>query len=198
MKGRIVTAKTKVTAGGKALSFGTERSNLTKLSRSSAMVCLTCPVCGINFERYACHAKRYSVSYCSMACRNEGQRIYTLIPCRNCGNDFAVIPSKIGKLFSCSNKCKGLQKRQKGVLFSSNWVEYKKAADLAKKSGCKCKDCGTIEGPFYARYVQADEGWSIEDISSAMRVQCKKCYWLEKLSLTPNHIKHNASPAVPE
>ena len=186
-----VTAKIRTKPGGTVSSIRYERSNLTRLARSSAMVRLDCPICGICFERYACHAKRVNVSYCSRACAAEGAIVRFDIPCRTCGTDFQIIPSKIGILHSCSVRCRDEYRRKnRAGKRCHGWKEYAAAAMQVRGKHNGCFDCGTNIGPFLVRYTRCEDGASVDEIAKKMRVQCTKCRWIESLQNTPNHIKH--------
>lgn len=168
-------------------------SNKAGLSISSGKVSLSCPICGLIFERYACWAKRVNVSYCSRACSAEGRRIEVEMQCRNCGENFTIKPSKVGIIFSCSIRCRDAHTRKNSkTKRKSGWKEYKKAAQHFKSNGCECRTCGTNVGPFVARYPDLEDGATVEEILGLMSAQCYTCYGRERLSRTRNHSMHYA------
>ena len=85
-------------------------TNLTELVNHAGKVVINCPVCGKSFTRYASHAKRYSVCYCGVACKNEGERKTVKMHCVVCSSVFESIPCKIRvrHQVTCSKSCSSL------------------------------------------------------------------------------------------
>ena len=77
------------------------RSNLTPLARKSGKVTLTCPVCGISFDRQSSQIRPGYNSYCSPECGHEAQKIPIKCECIICGREFIVKPSSWFKRVTC-------------------------------------------------------------------------------------------------
>ena len=92
-----------------------EISGLTKLSKSSGKISLECEECGMEFETYACWAKRYSHHYCSHGCASKAKERSVVCQCAWCGKDFETIPSykTAKKLVTCSEGCESNKKSKK-------------------------------------------------------------------------------------
>lgn len=88
-------------------------NGLTKLSRTSGKISLECEECGIEYETYACWAKRYSHHYCSFACASAGKERPVKCNCVQCGKEFVTIPSYLErkKRVTCSEECESEKKR---------------------------------------------------------------------------------------
>lgn len=116
-----------------ASGLSVERSGLTPLARTSGKIGLTCPECGIGFERYACWAKRKKVCYCSKACADEARRRPTKFVCVVCAVEFVSIPSNVGRIVTCSKAC---QKKRKSELVADG-VALKNIKQPTRKTGNK-------------------------------------------------------------
>lgn len=81
------------------------RSNLTELARAAGKIRLSCDFCGLEFETYACWAKRYSAHFCSHACAGEYKKIPVEKHCVICGAVFTTNPTTAMRYVTCSRKC---------------------------------------------------------------------------------------------
>lgn len=83
-----------------------ELSNRTPIHRSASMIPLCCAVCGISFLRKASEAKRNATHYCGVGCRGVAQRKQTTTKCKQCGKEFFVKNSALGRVTCCSDTCR--------------------------------------------------------------------------------------------
>lgn len=81
-------------------------SNKTKIARSAGIIYLTCPVCGVNFERKASEAKRHDNSYCGVGCAGLACRRQVLKSCVICEKKYTVRKSVSGAVTCCSKECR--------------------------------------------------------------------------------------------
>ena len=91
-----------------------EISGLTTLARQTGKIRLDCPICGLSFERYACHARKSKVCYCGKACSDEAKRKPVQVTCVECGVIFFSIPAEVsrGKYCTCSKSCRSIHRRK--------------------------------------------------------------------------------------
>ncbi len=101
-----------------------ERSGLTALARQTGKIRLDCPICGISFERYACHARKSKVCYCGKGCADEAKRRPVEVTCVECGVVFISIPAEVsrGKYCTCSKSCRSIHRKKlvlEGITFKN-------------------------------------------------------------------------------
>jgi len=91
-----------------------ETSNKTKLDKAHGKICLSCDLCGILFETYACWAKRASRHYCSRACASEGKITQAENTCVICGDTFMTkkSDSEANRKTTCSTECRKEKRRR--------------------------------------------------------------------------------------
>lgn len=72
----------------------------------SRSVALACEHCGVAFTRP--RSQSVGARFCSNDCRHLAERSRVTIECRTCGKPFEIIPSYVGKVFSCSRECRAI------------------------------------------------------------------------------------------
>jgi hypothetical protein len=84
-------------------------SNKTPVARVHGKIKLKCPICLIEFERYACHVVRRTrfqkASYCSRACLAIGNMKPVERHCVVCNKTYSIPYSSRNRVVTCSNEC---------------------------------------------------------------------------------------------
>lgn len=162
-----------------------EGSNLTSIARNKAKLSFNCGLCGMAFERYACHAKRYANHYCSTACASAAKIIRFQRLCRVCGTEMLLTPTDIERISTCSKECS----RKRRIVNSSSPRSSPDYVAITKqlRKDSVCRTCGTTSGPWVAKGIRTwfDNGLAQADGSDAY-LSCKQCH-LE--SVAPLNVK---------
>ena len=155
------------------------RPNLTKLATTQGKISLSCDLCDMEYETYACWAKRHQHHYCSRACAWQASRIEVPTNCVVCDKDMIVTPSDFLKIKTCSRECFRLKKmnpnkKRKGYYSA---LEYKEIAKSFLKISV-CNKCGVTHGPWVVQGIKTglkENGLPFADGSDAKLV-CKHCH----------------------
>lgn len=158
-----------------------EFSNSMKLETSRGKLKFDCPICGVVFERYACHAKRVGASYCGAACAGIGRRVRVETTCVVCGKSYEATPTDAAKVVTCSKNCSSVRKRSRGrspvegrPIYA--WAAVRKLVrEIAEHQ--KCSRCSREYGPWKVRGIRAstDGGKVVADGSQAFLL-CEDCH----------------------
>ena len=155
------------------------RPNLTKLATTQGKITLSCDLCDMEYETYACWAKRVTNHYCSRACAGEAKRIEVPTNCVVCDKDMISTPSNLTKIRTCSYECFRLKKMSKIKSKKGyyNSLEYKQITkDFLKVS--VCSKCEITHGPWVVQGIKTglkENGLPFADGSDAKLV-CKHCH----------------------
>lgn len=88
--------------------------NLTQIAAANnGKLALNCDMCGLEFRRYACHAKRTTNHFCGPGCRDAFKSLIGHVdhPCPICGTPSKQTLSDAARDQTCSPSC-GTIKRQ--------------------------------------------------------------------------------------
>lgn len=114
------------------------------------MLIMTCKICKNSFFAKPVHVRMWGGKYCSMYCRNEGQKKGKFVACLICNKSIWRMPkeikhSKSGKFF-CSRTCQTLWRNTqyvgaRHVFWKTGIRSYR---NLLKRSSRKkvCAGCG--------------------------------------------------------
>lgn len=160
-------------------------STTKALAASTGKVHLDCALCGLGFERYACHVKRSNLTYpatCSRACAGPIRHMYnTEVTCVVCSRLMMVTPSQLGKKVTCGPICAAAKKRGPNPSLRGS-ATYLAAAELLRARQDHCSGCGMTGHPLFVRGLIATldkHGIPVVDSSSA-RLICQTCHLAEQ------------------
>ena len=112
-----------------------EINNVATISRTHGKITMSCPICFILFERFACHVRPGQISaYCSRACAGKGSSIRGTkeVNCVVCGKKITLTKSNIIKgVLTCSDKCSS--KRKSKVV--GRWERTDKHRAISRRLG---------------------------------------------------------------
>lgn len=153
-------------------------TNKTSYAESRYMH-LTCPICGVVFNRAPSHVSRTKGhSTCSRACAAEARKVRVETQCVICEKSMELIPSEVEKKTTCSKECSTLRRTRgsKNTKPAALAAYQKRAKEIAKTM--ECKNCGTSIGPWVVRGLKAevtDDGKTIIDDECA-ELWCRHCH----------------------
>jgi hypothetical protein len=154
---------------------------LTKLAPQAGKMLLQCPICGIDFLRYACHAKRVAVNYCGRGCAAKGAEVKVETSCVVCGKEMLLTPTEAARITTCSKACSSKRRRSKDHAGRpSGFAAYRKAAASVANRGV-CDSCGTQAGPWVVRGIRIElkEGCEPTANTKDAKLFCKHCHLKE-------------------
>ena len=162
-----------------------QRSQMTGIARNKAKLSFNCDHCGIQFETYACWAKRWANHYCGRACASASRIIRFPKDCVICGVVMMLTPATAVKKFTCSRNCMRKKRVTSNVTVRSS-PDYKAIAKRLKKNAM-CKLCGTLNGPWVAAGIKTwvENGLSCAEGSKSYLL-CKHCHMKYVASLAVN------------
>lgn len=97
----------------------------TPLTITSGKIGLICEWCNMQFETYACWAKRKNHHFCSKACSDEWHKIPVEKCCVICGEKFITTPFNAKRLVTCSRKCFVAKQTKQFIEIRKNIVSAK-------------------------------------------------------------------------
>lgn len=153
---------------GLARSF----SSPTGIARTHGKVGLTCPICGIRFERYAAWVRKVSGNCtCSRACAAEARKVRVITQCRVCGTEMELTPSNAVRVVTCSRRCSRLRR---GDIHGVG--EYIAAAKAVSDRGT-CAECGSAVGPWVVRNLRPHGDVVFPEFDTrAAELWCRRCH----------------------
>ena len=165
-------------------------SNLTPISRTHGKAGMTCPICGIRFERYISHLARVGCPTCSYACAGMARRVRIITNCRVCGTAMEHTPSDAARITTCSKRCSSLRRTGGNPLVSpSGTAAYKNAAAKALEAG-QCKICGVKHGPWSVVGIKVEYSDGIASLLANGELWCRQCH-LAKASALGAHARRS-------
>lgn len=166
--------------------FGGERNNVTPLRRSTSKLGFTCPICFVGFERFAAHAKRVKVSYCSLPCAWKGREVKVETNCVVCNKQMLQNPTLASRVITCSKRCSSVRRRSKDVQpHFRKWAGGIKAVKEMAALG-KCRECGRTHGPWAVRGLKfslVDDELVVDKRDTEL--WCKDCHLKDVAPLGP-------------
>ena len=129
---------------------------------------VNCELCGVEFNKPACHVKRVKRVFCGKNCYDEFQtNPLGDKACKICGDKFHVYPSVKHRYATCDkSSCREENKRRE---HNPNWrggVTKRRKAEMSTKIYCDwrlavftrdsytCTDCETRGGELHAHHVK--------------------------------------------
>ena len=155
-----------------------EKSNKTGYAESRYMH-LTCPICGVIFNRPPSHvARNKGHTTCSRACAAEARKVRVETHCVICGKSMELTPCDVARKTTCSKECSTLRRTRgsKNTKPKSLAAYKKRAKEIAKTM--ECKNCGTSIGPWVVRGLEAEVTNSGKTIigDECAELWCRHCH----------------------
>lgn len=150
-------------------------SNLSSLLTTHGKTGARCPICGIHFERYACHLARANNPTCSRACAAIARRVRVHTKCTICNADMDQTPSNAARVVTCSKACSIIRRVKGEEPCPRNSAAYKKAA-RAIADRQKCAACGIGHGPWVVRGLHFSYSQGVFAIVSDGELWCRTCH----------------------
>lgn len=159
-----------------------ETNSYRKITESKGKITLTCPICLLTFERYACWAKRYKVQYCGRGCMAEGRKIIVMLQCEHCKKDIESNPTRAKWQRFCDKECsKAFTRANRRIPHNS--ADYKQVIATINKV---CIVCKTEQGPWYIRGIVPISTPPYVSIEQA-KIYCKSCGHKDQGKFISNH-----------
>lgn len=151
-------------------------SNLTSIRRTHGKTGMTCPICGIRFERYMSHLERVDCPTCSVACAGMARRVRIITNCTVCGTAMEQTPSNAARITTCSKRCSSLRRTSGNPLANpSSTAAYKVAAAKALEAG-QCKICGVKHGPWSVVGIKVEYSDGRTSLLESGELWCRQCH----------------------
>jgi hypothetical protein len=154
-----------------------ELSNLSGLHRTHGMMYLTCPICFINFGRYASQIADVSNPTCSYACAGKAREVRVFTPCMVCGVEMEQTPSEAARVVTCGTRCSRIRKSLGNITpIKPKGTKAYKDRVKAIQSISKCANCETTLGPWAIRGLEFDYSGEEPAMVSDGYLWCRACH----------------------